>query len=84
MFGPSLPWFDWWRRAVALNWGQMERLFALHDPRQLRSLWLADLRQMTDDYMRSPAFLAMMRLNLTMLTQPMMVKATQMMTLPNR
>ena len=41
--------------------------------------WLADVRQLTSDYMRSPAFLALMRLNLTLLTQPMMIKATQMM-----
>jgi hypothetical protein len=75
---------DWWRRTAALSWDQMERLLALQDPRQLRSWWLADLRQLTADYMRSPAFLAVMRLNLTLLSQPMMVKAAQMMALPTR
>ncbi len=80
----SLHWIDWWRRAAAANWGHVERLLSLHDPRELRAWWLADVRQMTADYMRSPAFLAMMRLNLTLLNQPMMIKATQMMSLPSR
>jgi hypothetical protein len=82
MFG--LSWFHWWRRAAALNWGQLERLLSLHDPRQLRGWWLADARQMTADYMRSPAFLALMRFNLTLLNQPMMINAAQMMALPSR
>ena len=77
-------WTGWWRQAAALNWGHMESLMALNDPRQLRSWWLADLRQFADDYMRSPAFLAVMRLNLTLLNQPMMIKAAQMMALPSR
>jgi len=84
MFGlswrQSLQWMDVWRRATAQNWGQMERLLSLHDPRELRAWWLADVRQMTSDYMRSPAFLALMRFNLTLLNQPMMIKAAQMMT----
>jgi len=75
---------DVWRRATAQNWGQMERLLSLHDPRELRAWWLADVRQMTSDYMRSPAFLALMRFNLTLLNQPMMIKAAQMMALPSR
>ena len=36
------------------------------------------------NYMRSPAFLALMRLHLTLLTQPMMIKAAQMIALPVR
>jgi hypothetical protein len=88
MFGlswpQSLPWIDVWRRAAALHWGYMERMFALPDPRQLRTWWLADLRRLADDYMRSPEFLALMRLNLTLLNQPMMIKAAQMMALPTR
>jgi hypothetical protein len=82
MFG--LSWFYWWRRTAALNWGHLERLLSLHDPRELRTWWLADVRQMTTDYMRSPAFLALMRLNLTLLNQPMMSKAAQMIALPSR
>jgi hypothetical protein len=84
MLGPSLPWLDWWRRAAALGWGNMEKLMALHDPRQLRNWWLADVRQLTTDYMRSPAFLALMRLNLSLLTQPTMIKAAQFAALPSR
>lgn len=90
MLGLSLHWqrslefIAWWRRAAELNWAQMEKLLALHDPRQLRGWWLADFRQLTADYMRSPEFLALMRLNLTLLNQPMMIKAAQMMALPTR
>lgn len=84
MLRPSLPWFDWWRRTAALAWGNTETLMALHDPAQLRNWWLADFRQLTSDYMRSPAFLALMRLNLSLLTQPTMIKATQMIALPPR
>ena len=82
MFG--LSWLHWWQRAAALSWGHVGRLLSLHDPRELRSWWLADARQMTADYMRSPAFLALMRLNITLLNQPMMIKATQIMSLPSR
>jgi hypothetical protein len=84
MLAPSMPLFDWWRSAAAICWGQLDRLAALHDPRQLRSWWLADMRQLTADYLKSPAFLALMRFNLTLLTQPTMIKATQMIALPSR
>ena len=82
MLGPSL--LDWWRRGAALGWGNLQRLAALPDPRQLRSWWLADMRQLTADYLKSPAFFAFMRMNLALLTQPMVVKATQMMAYPGR
>ena len=84
MLGLSLHYLDWWRRAAALGWGNLDRLAALHDPRQLRSWWLADLRQLTADTIKSPAFLAMMRFNITFMTLPMMTKAAQMIALPNR
>ena len=84
MLALSVPWFDWWRRAATLGWGHLDRLAALHDPRQLRSWWLTDLRELTADYMKSPAFLALMRFNLTLLTQPTTIKATQMFALPSR
>jgi len=84
MLGLSLHLADWWRGAAVLGWGHLDRLAALHDPRQMRSWWLADLRQLTADTIKSPAFLAMMRFNLTVLTQPMMIKATQMIALPMR
>ena len=84
MLGLSLHLVDWWRRAAMLGWGYLDRAAALHDPRQLRSWWLADLRQLTADTIKSPAFLAMMRFNLTLLTQPMMKNAAQMIALPMR
>jgi len=84
MLALSLHWLDWCRRAAALSWGNLDRLAALHDPAQLRDLWLGQWRKMSTDYMRSPAFLALMRLNLTLLTQPTLIKTTQMMSLPRR
>lgn len=84
MFALSLDWFDWWRRAAAIGWGHLDRLAALNDPRQLRNLWLADLRRLSADFMKSPEFLAMIRFNLTLLTQPTMIKAAQMIALPTR
>jgi hypothetical protein len=84
MLALSIHWFDWWRRAAAISWGHVDRMAALGDPRQLRNWWLGDLRALTAEAMRSPAFLAMMRFNLTMLTQPTMIKAAQMIALPTR
>jgi hypothetical protein len=84
MLALSLQWFDWWRRAALLGWGQLDRLTALPDPHGLRERWLADLRRFSAEYTKSPAFLAMMRLNLTMLTHPAVSKATQMMSLSAR
>jgi len=84
MLALSLHWFDWWRRAAAIGWGHLDRLAALNDPRQVRNLWLAQLREVTGDFMKSPEFLAMMRFNLTLLTQPTMVRAAQMFALPTR
>jgi hypothetical protein len=84
MLALSVHWFDWWRRAAAISWGHLDRLAALNDPRQLRNWWLADLREVTAEAMKSPAFLAMMRFNLTLLTQPTMIKAAQMFALPSR
>jgi hypothetical protein len=80
MLAHSLQWFDWWRRAAALSWTHLDSLAAFGDPRRLRNAFLDDWRTLATDYMRSPEFLALMRLNLTMLTQPMMIKAAQMMT----
>jgi hypothetical protein len=84
MLALSGHWFDWWRRAAAIGWGHLDRVAALHDPRALRSLWLGNLRELTGEAMKSPAFLAMMRFNLTMLTQPTMIKAAKMFSLPTR
>jgi hypothetical protein len=79
MLAPSLPWFDWWRRAASLSWAQLDGLAALNDPRRWRSAVLDDWRMLATDCMKSPQFLALMRLHLTLLTQPMVIKAAQMM-----
>ena len=84
MLALSLQWFDWWRRAATLGWGQLDRLTALHDPYGVRERWLADLRRLSAEYTKSPAFLALMRLNITLLTHPAVSKATQMMSLQAR
>jgi hypothetical protein len=84
MLAFSVHWFDWWRRAAAIGWGHLDRMAALNDPRQLRNWWLADFREVTAEAMKSPVFLAMMRFNLTLLTQPTMIKAAQMFALPSR
>jgi hypothetical protein len=60
---------DAWTEAVAHTWGSLARLATLSDPRHFRSLWLADLRQLTADALRSPPFLALMKFNLTLLAR---------------
>jgi hypothetical protein len=62
-------WLAPWRSAVALGCEHLEKMSALYDPRHLRSLWLADLRQLTGDSLRSPDFLALMKFNLTLLAR---------------
>jgi hypothetical protein len=84
MLALSLQWFDWWRRAAALSWKHVDALAALNDPRALRGAVLTDWRDLATQYMRTPEFLALMRFNLTLLTQPTLIKAAQMMALPIR
>jgi hypothetical protein len=84
MLALSAQWFDWWRRAAALSWKHAEALAALNDPRTLRGALLDDCRELATQYMRTPEFLALMRFNLTLLTQPMTIKAAQMMSPPIR
>jgi len=78
MLAPDLRWFDWWRRAAALSWAHLDGLAALTDPRRLRNAVLDDWRLLATDCMKTPEFLALMRLHLTLLTHPMMIKAAQM------
>jgi hypothetical protein len=54
------PWLDLWRDAGAWGFGLMA-VGWLRDSRQLRRSWLADLTRTTDSYLRSPAFLELMR-----------------------
>ena len=58
-------WFDSWRNASALGWECLETLCGLRPPQRLRNRLLAEARQTAADYMRSPAFLELMRLNLS-------------------
>ena len=58
-------WFDSWRNASALGWDCLETLCGLRPPQRLRSRLLAEARQTAAEYMRSPAFLEMMRVNLS-------------------
>jgi hypothetical protein len=58
-----------WTNAVAHHCGALAKLAALSDPRHFRSLWLADLRELTADALRSPPFLALMKFNLTLLAR---------------
>jgi hypothetical protein len=56
-------WWEVWRDAGAWGYG----LFALglfRDLRQMRQTWLAELTRTTDSYLRSPAFLELVRLGL--------------------
>jgi hypothetical protein len=67
---PPGAWLEAWSHAVGLGWDCLDTLAALGDLRPLRSAWLADMRQMTADYMRSTEFLSLMKLNLTLLAPP--------------
>lgn len=63
-------WLDVWRASAALGWETFAKMAALGDPRKLRDWWLADMRQLTAEALKSPAFLAVMRFNLNLLTRP--------------
>jgi hypothetical protein len=65
--GAAEPWLETWRSTAALGWEYFERMSALADPRKLRSWWLADMRNLTSEALRSPALLALMRFNLGLL-----------------
>jgi len=84
MLAFSLHWLHWWRRAAAIGWRHADRLAALGDPRHVRNLWLAEVRRLSVEYMKTPQFLALMRFNLTLLTQPTLIKAARMSALPIR
>ncbi len=63
--GPLAPWFDSWRWASTVGWDVMETLWGLRPPDRLRTRLLAEARRTTADYLRSPAFLELMRANLS-------------------
>ena len=62
-------WLAAWRDASALGWESLAKLVELYDPRRFRALWLADLRRLAADYLRSPHFLALAKFNLSLLTR---------------
>jgi hypothetical protein len=61
-------WFDAWRWASTLGWETLETWWGLRAPQEVRSRWLAEARQTTAEYLRSPAFLQLMRVNLSTMT----------------
>jgi hypothetical protein len=63
-------WFDSWRNASALGWEYLETLCGLRAPQRLRSRLLDEARQTAAEYLRSPAFLELMRMNLSAMTIP--------------
>ena len=61
-------WLDSWRWASALGWELLEALWRLRPPEELRTRLLAEARNTTAEYLRSPAFLELMRANMGALT----------------
>ena len=57
-------WLDLWRHAAALGQGSVEGVAAFWDFRRLRTLWFAELGRATDRYLKSPAFVELMRVQL--------------------
>jgi hypothetical protein len=51
----------------APSWDALEKLLEVYDPRRLRSVWLTDLRQLSAEWLRTPAFLALAKFNLSFL-----------------
>jgi len=51
----------------APSWEALAKLFELYDPRRLRAVWLAELRQLSAEWLRAPAFLALAKFNLSFL-----------------
>ena len=49
-------------------WEHLHALYQLGDPQQIQRRVLADMRALSADYVRSPAFLALMRASLGSMT----------------
>jgi hypothetical protein len=55
-------------------WEHLQTLIQLGDPRQMQRRFLADMRALTADYVRSPFFLALMRTSLKAMSRsPQMI-----------
>jgi hypothetical protein len=52
---------------LAPDWKPLEELVGLYDPWRIRDRWLAELRKLTAEILRSPAFLALAKFNLSLL-----------------
>ena len=63
--GPLEQWFESWRWASTVGWDVLETMWGLRPPDGLRTRLLAEARRTTADYLRSPAFLELMRANLS-------------------
>lgn len=63
-------YLEFWRRAAAISRGSLAAASMLLDPRPLRNLWLTHLTQVTDRFLRSPEFLAVMKHSLGTLYTP--------------
>lgn len=61
-------WLESWRWASALGWEFLETLWKLRPPEGLRTRLLAEARHTTAEYLKSPAFLELMRANLSAMT----------------
>ena len=66
--GPLEHWFESYRWASTMGWDVLETLWGLRPPERLRAGLLAEARRTTADYLRSPAFLELMRANLSALS----------------
>jgi len=62
------PWFDLWRTAAIWTWGGPVAGPLGGDPKQLRSVWMAQATRSLDHYMRSTAFLELMHESLAAIT----------------
>jgi hypothetical protein len=60
-------WLDIWRHAGAVGMGGLTAA-SLFDVKRLQRLWLAELTRTMDAYLRTPAFLEVMRTGLRAVT----------------
>ncbi len=66
--GPLEQWFESWKWASTVGWDVLGTMWGLHPPERLRTRLLAEARRTAADYLRSPAFLELMRANLSAMT----------------
>jgi hypothetical protein len=69
-------WIDMWSQAGALACASFTGVAFVEQSKQLRSWWLATLTQAMDRYLRSPAFLELMRWNAGAMARPSLTSPT--------